>query len=188
LYNTTASKSDPGIAAATADRPSEPAPVTLNQRVSEFYVEQRLSLYRHLLHLGAPEGEAQELAQEAFLELYRALLSGQELENWRAWLFRVARNKALNRFKAARAREPIHTSGREIAAGDADPERQAILAQRYRQLMSAIARLSPQQRECLQLRAAGFRYREIAEILGVTLPTVGEFLRRGVIRLKKAGL
>ncbi len=57
---------------------------TLDQQVSEFYVEQRLSLHRQLLFLGVERAEAQELTQEAFLALYRALRSGEKVENWRA--------------------------------------------------------------------------------------------------------
>jgi len=53
------------------------------------------------------------------------------------------------------------------------------------QLRLAIGSLSPQQRSCLHLRAEGFRYREIAGILGINPSTVGEFLQRAVKRLRK---
>ena len=53
-------------------------------------------------------------------------------------------------------------------------------------LRTAIENLSPQQRSCLHLRAEGFRYREIAGILGINPSTVGEFLQRAVKRLRKA--
>jgi RNA polymerase sigma-70 factor (ECF subfamily) len=49
----------------------------------------------------------------------------------------------------------------------------------------ALDRLSSQQRQCLHLRTEGFRYREIAEILGVSESTVCENLRRGLSRLMK---
>jgi DNA-directed RNA polymerase specialized sigma24 family protein len=38
----------------------------------------------------------------------------------------------------------------------------------------------------VSLRAAGFRYRDIAEITGVNINTVGESLRRAVERIRKA--
>jgi DNA-directed RNA polymerase specialized sigma24 family protein len=46
--------------------------------------------------------------------------------------------------------------------------------------------LSDPQRHCLHLRAKGFRYREIAEIIGVSTSTVGEAMQRVVKRLRKA--
>jgi DNA-directed RNA polymerase specialized sigma24 family protein len=45
--------------------------------------------------------------------------------------------------------------------------------------------LSDQQRHCLHLRTKGFRYREIAEIIGVSTSTVGEVMQRAVRRLRK---
>ena len=48
---------------------------------------------------------------------------------------------------------------------------------------AAISMLSAQQKQCLYLRAEGFRYREIAEILGVTISTVAESLRRAIKKL-----
>jgi len=166
----------------------ETAFVTIDQQVSAFYVENRLPLYRYLVLAGLPEGEAQDVAQEAFLVLYRTLLTGEVVENWRAWLFRTARNAALNRFKAAGAGLASSDIEAAVAPGGSDPEQQAIEAQRCRRLFEAIDALSPQQRECLHLRAAGHEYKEIAGILGLKTSTVGEFLRRGIAQLRKAGL
>jgi RNA polymerase sigma-70 factor (ECF subfamily) len=53
-------------------------------------------------------------------------------------------------------------------------------------LSRAIGELSPQQKNCLHLRAQGLRYREIAETIGISTSAVGEFLRRAVTRLKEA--
>ena len=49
--------------------------------------------------------------------------------------------------------------------------------------MVAIAQLPQRQRECLHLRAEGLRYREIAEVLGITTSGVSESLKRAVLRL-----
>jgi len=53
------------------------------------------------------------------------------------------------------------------------------------ELRDAIRSLPPQQQVCLHLRAEGFRYRAIADILGVKVPTVAEHLRRALTRLRK---
>ncbi|HHN72840.1 MAG TPA: LuxR family transcriptional regulator, partial [Thermopetrobacter sp.] len=44
---------------------------------------------------------------------------------------------------------------------------------------------SPQERRCVDLRSEGLRYREIAEILGVSLSTVQTFLTRALQKLMK---
>ena len=67
-----------------------------------------------------------------------------------------------------------------------NPEQAFLARERRLQFHRAVEALSDQQRNCLYLRAEGFRYREIATILGVSDSTVGEFLRRAITRLRKA--
>jgi RNA polymerase sigma-70 factor (ECF subfamily) len=52
-------------------------------------------------------------------------------------------------------------------------------------LRIAVKRLSKQQRLCLDLRAEGLRYQDIAEVLQIRTSTVGEFLRRAIQQLRK---
>ena len=46
--------------------------------------------------------------------------------------------------------------------------------------------MTPQQRECVLLRASGLRYREIPEVLGIGISSVGETMQRGASRLNEA--
>jgi RNA polymerase sigma-70 factor (ECF subfamily) len=73
-----------------------------------------------------------------------------------------------------------------VREGGPDPEAALIDRQRRRALAEAVRGLSPQQRNCLHLRAQGLRYREIADAIGISTSAVGEFLRRAVTRLKEA--
>ena len=66
------------------------------------------------------------------------------------------------------------------------PELAILDREKMLRVHRAVSSLSYQQRQCLYLRAEGFRYREIAEILDVASSTVGEFLQRAIIRLRKA--
>ena len=75
--------------------------VTLEDRVAAFFEETRDDVYRYLLTLGLFPPQAQEAAQEVFLRLYVTLRKGEDILNWRAWVFRVAHNHGLK----VRARE-----------------------------------------------------------------------------------
>ncbi|SPF34328.1 RNA polymerase, sigma-24 subunit, ECF subfamily (fragment) [Candidatus Sulfopaludibacter sp. SbA4] len=55
----------------------------------------------------------------------------------------------------------------------------------HQRLEAAIRRLPADQRKCLALRSEGFRYREIAEILGIGVTTVADAVRRAVATLAK---
>ena len=64
------------------------------------------------------------------------------------------------------------------------PEQQVILNERMRQFENAFAQLTPKQRQCVLLRAEGFRYREIALTLGISVQRVGELMQRSISLLE----
>jgi RNA polymerase sigma-70 factor (ECF subfamily) len=66
-----------------------------------------------------------------------------------------------------------------------NPEELLLRKERMVRTHAAISVLSGRQKQCLYLRAEGFRYREIAELLGVTVSTVAELLHRAIMRLTK---
>jgi RNA polymerase sigma factor (sigma-70 family) len=67
----------------------------------------------------------------------------------------------------------------------AGPEEQALHEERGRRLQVAIGGLSVQQRECILLRISGLRYREIGEVLGINVASVGELVQRATARLSE---
>ena len=73
--------------------------MTARQQVTELYESSRAGVLRYLLSSGLDAGRAEEVMQEAFLRLYSALQSGEELINPRGWLFRVAHNLAMDGIK-----------------------------------------------------------------------------------------
>lgn len=162
-------------------------PVTLQDQVVEIYQSLRDEVYRYLLVLGVGPDMAQEVCQEVFLRLYAAMRKGQRIENARAWVFTVARNCALSaRVSTAMldSLEPVLEE--KLTSESPSPERELLDREKFQRLHDAVSSLSPQQRHCLHLRVEGFRYREIADIVGINTSTVGEFLRRAVKRLRRA--
>jgi RNA polymerase sigma-70 factor (ECF subfamily) len=164
---------------------------SLHDVVSRVYEAERLSVYRYLASLGLEPETAKDLTQEVFLKLYVALRRGEEIRMLRPWMFRVASHLFLN----VRRGETVapHLRGDEavrVIDAFADPgpatDETLIRRQRLQAVASAFRGLSPQQRICLRLRAEGLRYREIAEVLGVSAGTVSEFVRRALARVKKA--
>lgn len=156
---------------------------SIGDQVEEAYKQARDDVYYYLLTLGLTPGEAQDTAQEVFLKLYTALRGGEAIQNHRAWIFRVAHNHGLNIRTRRREMQPV--DGLPLRSAD-DPERSAIQHQQHRKLQEALATLSPQQRQCLQLRAEGLKFHEISAAIGITASTVNEYVRRGLAKLKRA--
>jgi RNA polymerase sigma-70 factor (ECF subfamily) len=161
----------------------------LRERVGGLYEESRDDVYRYLLTLGLYPPAAQEAAQEVFLRLYEVLRKGEEIQNPRAWVFRVAHNLGLK----TRARQGVETpfdpdAGRRLRAVAETPESDLMERERMSRFHRAVEGLSEQQRRCLFLRLEGLRYPEIASALGISASAVGEFLRRATARLRRSAL
>jgi RNA polymerase sigma-70 factor (ECF subfamily) len=156
------------------------------EQVTRAFEDAREDVYRYLLTFGLSPPQAQEAAQEVFLRLYVALENGDLIRNMRAWIFRVAHNLGIDmRGKS----QPLQIEPElEAALRDTAKTIEADLLERERmnQLSCAWKTLSPQQRQCLHLRAEGLRYREIAEAMGISISSVREFLDRAVLRLQRA--
>jgi len=164
--------------------------VKLEERVTQLFELLRESVYHYLLVIFRSPAEAEDVTQETFLRLYKHLHAGEQIENARFWIFRVAHNLAINRLKHAQMSELLDEPAWEeirgtLADSAFDPEQQLLQMEKLQRLHAAMAWLSPQERQCLNLRAEGFRYREIAEILGIATPSVQEFLRRGISKLTR---
>jgi RNA polymerase sigma-70 factor (ECF subfamily) len=164
---------------------------TLQDQVSRLFEEARDDVYRYLLTLGLHPPRAQEAAQEVFLRLYATLRKGEEIQNPRAWIFRVAHNLGLKIRARQNSEEPYdpEIGGRFATQGfdtqQETPESELIDRERMTRFHNAVEGLSEQQRRCLFLRLEGLRYPEIGLALGISASAVGEFLRRAMVRLKK---
>jgi RNA polymerase sigma-70 factor, ECF subfamily len=167
---------------------SQRSALTLQDQVARLFEQARDDVYRYLLTLGLHPPQAQEAAQEVFLRLYMELRKGTDVQNPRAWIFRVAHNLGL-KVRAQQESQPAFDPDLEgqIPSTRMDPEQDLLERERLMRFHRAINGLSDQQRRCLHLRLEGLRYPEIAAVLGISTSAVGEFLRRAVTRLRKAG-
>jgi len=161
---------------------------TLEEKVTRLYHMLRHPIYHYLVVFLGNAAEADDITQEVFLRLYAHLHEGKAIENARLWAFRVAHNLAFDeRHRHERwdsLDDPSWEEARAVLPDPGlDPEQKAMQQERLERLQSALPLLSAQERQCLLLRAEGFRYREIGEILGIAASTVGEFLQRSIRKL-----
>jgi RNA polymerase sigma-70 factor, ECF subfamily len=145
--------------------------------------------HRHAVHaffvgrIGDPE-LARDLLQEAFLRVWRRLPELRPLseDRQRAWIFTVARNLAVDSYRARAARRAAEAALR-VDAGTkettvAGPERQVELGERLARLDAAIAGLPEEQRVILSLATiGGLTSRQIGEALDEPAGTVRYRLR-----------
>lgn len=126
-------------------------------------------------------GDADDIAQEAFLAAWSGLGRLRDDDGFRAWLFGIAWRKALDQGRAARRAARRDEAWREEQAGEAS--RGADPADRLA-LEAALAGLPPDQRACVTLcLGQGWSHGEAAETLNLPLGTVKSHVNRGRERL-----
>ena len=159
----------------------------LEQAVNEAFIALRNPIYRYVFSAVRNSGDAEDIAQEAFIRLFRDLRKGQSVRNVRAWLFRVAHNLVIDFSRRSPEPDSLDApAGQRLAEGVADPNptaEQSAMSQAARQKL--LARLTLQERRCMELRAEGLRYREIAEVLGVRIPTVQTTIDRAIKKVMR---
>jgi|SRR5579863_4725711 len=165
--------------AATGARPSK-----LEEEVVAMFEQLRNPLLRYLLSFRLAVPDAEEIVQEVFLSLFQHLRQGKSRANLQGWLFKVAHNLALkNRLKAQRHSPAAPEAQMDSAPG---PEEQVADLQRRGRLLAVVKALPELDQCCLSLRAEGLRYREIAEVLGISLGAVANSLEKSLSRLSRA--
>lgn len=157
---------------------------TLKQKTAEIFELLRDPVYRYLFRVLGNACEAEDLTQEVFLRLYTYLYNGQNVGNLRAWVFRVAHNLAVDQQRKKVVLGPLDANISEQAQ-DPSPgiEQRLLEAEQYQRLQTALAQLTSQEKHCLELRAEGLSYHEIAEIFEMRLPTLVKYLGRIIRKL-----
>jgi RNA polymerase sigma-70 factor (ECF subfamily) len=148
------------------------------------YERYEAPLFGFLLSFVQSREDAEELFHEAFMAVLRAKVTGFGTGGFRAWLYRVARNAALNRIRGARRRARALTSLDEQVEV-ARPDRGLDERQRQRALETAVARLPRGLSEVYRLRASGLSYEEMASVLEIPLGTLKSRMHEMVLRLRE---
>ncbi len=144
------------------------------------------SLFRYLDRLSGDPDLAADVAQEAFIRLYRR---GVLPANTGSWLAVVARNLFRNaRAKSRRRRRLLAGEWVRHTVGDPGESPALIMeaARKQKSVRMALDRLTQREREMLLLRYEGFSYREIAETLELNEASVGTLLVRAKQAFRRA--
>lgn len=150
---------------------------------AELYALFQKPLFNYLYRLTFNRAASEDLLQEAFLRVWKAAPTWEPAAKVSTWIFRISHNLFLN--EAARRREKsIETPEAELRADPAsDLNRREVRSA----VQKAIESLPDGERECLMLSEYnGFKYAEIAEILGIPVGTVKSRMYSAVQHLKEA--
>jgi RNA polymerase sigma-70 factor (ECF subfamily) len=131
-------------------------------------------------------GLREELAQDMLLAILLALPRLREPQKLRAYIFRIAHNRAM-RHIIARVRAPVPLAEPGDVADSAPNPEQALLAEaRGAALLEAVRQLPLPYRQVITLLLEDLSYAEIADVLGLSQGNVGVRINRAKHQLRKA--
>jgi RNA polymerase sigma-70 factor (ECF subfamily) len=137
----------------------------------------------YLRSLIGRSGEADDVLQEIWLDVFRALPRLADPAALPAWLYRVARDRAYRQLRRRPAPQPL--GDHEPAVGDRPEE--AFTADDAARIHEALDRLEPEHREVLVLRfLEEMAYDDIARVVGCPLGTVRSRIHYAKRALRRA--
>lgn len=130
---------------------------------------------------------AEEITEDVFINLWRNRSHLTEIKNLKVYLYTATKNSSLN-YIAKRAHEittaPYDDIAIDIAEYDATPEQIMISSEMLKKLNKAIDELPPRCKIIFKLiREDGLRYKEVAEILSLSVNTIDAQMAIAVKRI-----
>jgi len=134
-------------------------------------------------------GNAEDVAQEAFISAYRARDRFRGDSKVTTWLYRITSNAALMRLRKEKRGRSLTRTGLDdvdIPSWGETPEGSAVTSELGEKILEGIAMLQPDLRAAVVLRdVSGLSNTESADSLGITVSSLKSRLHRGRILLRK---
>ena len=139
-------------------------------------------IYRYHHSRVGNAADAEDLTSQTFMAVIEALPRYQHRNNFTAWIFQIARNKAMDHFRGNHGHGGIHESVADPAQSDALEA--VIKHESHVRLKSILHLLDEDERELIRLRyTAELSFVEIAQMLGRKEDAVRKSIRRILDRL-----
>ena len=157
-----------------------------SEEFETLFMEHWAPVYRLLQRLVGDPSEAEDLALETFLRLYRHHPQYEDGFNLGGWLHRVATNLGLHSIRSWKRREHY-----EMTAGkydlDDEPPTEILVQQEeeHRLARVVLAQMNERQSQLLILRYSGLAYKEIAHALNLAPTSIGPLLIRAEREFEK---
>lgn len=166
-----------------------------DERSFELLITQcKTKAYNIALRYLRNEEDAMDALQESFIKIYRHLDSFKEGSKFETWVYRIVVNTCndmLRKNSGALAESIVRSDEEEeeytLELPDPEPGPQEVLLRREQaeQILAAMERLKPEQKEAIILRdIQGFSYEEISGMVNCSIGTVKSRINRARSRLR----
>jgi RNA polymerase sigma factor (sigma-70 family) len=167
-----------------------------NGRISEVVRRERRRLLQFIRERVGDEGDAEDILQDVFYELTEAYRLMKPIEQAGAWLYRVARNRIIDRFRKKRPATFGEVSGGGgdeearledlLPSSDAGPEAAYARSVLLEEVEAALEELPEEQRDVFVAHEMeGRSFKQLAEETGLSINTLLSRKHYAVLYLRR---
>jgi RNA polymerase sigma factor (sigma-70 family) len=153
-------------------------------------------VYNTALGIVQNESDAEDVAQEVFIQVFRSIGTFKSEAKLSTWIYRITTTRALDLLRARKSKKRFgllkrlwETEEESPVENISDFNHPGVSLERKEeaaQLITAIAQLPENQKVAFVLhKLEGLSYLEIAEVMGNTLPAVESLMHRARLNLRK---
>jgi RNA polymerase sigma factor (sigma-70 family) len=168
-----------------------------DRRISEAVVRERGRLRNFVRKYVSDQSDVEDILQDVFYEFVAAFRMLRPVEHATAWLFRVARNRIIDRFRG-KTRDVLRNApdalpgegaldlDELLPSPDAGPEAAYVRSVLLEEIDDALLELPEEQREVfIGHELLGYSFQEMAEETGVSVNTLLSRKRYAVLHLRR---
>ena len=166
-----------------------------NRRISEVIHRESRRLFHFIRKRVDNQGDAEDILQDVFYELIEAYRLMKPVEQAGAWLYRVARNRIIDRFRKKRPEADVPLKAGEedvprledlLPSPDAGPEALYARSVLFEELEAALEELPEEQRKVFVAHEMdGRSFKQIAEETGLSINTVLSRKHYAILHLRR---
>ena len=142
-------------------------------------------IYNYLTYVESGVETVEDVFQEVWIKVIKKLREGQDLTNFRRWIFRIASNSYKDYLRKKKIRNILFWEKEDLNTKSSG-KNIGITSDFTFHLEKAMVHLSPNQRQIFYLKEImGMQYDEITKVLGITVTAAKSRMFNAVRKLRK---
>ncbi|MCA9833891.1 MAG: sigma-70 family RNA polymerase sigma factor [Thermomicrobiales bacterium] len=144
-------------------------------------------VYRMCLRATGDPDLADDLTAKVFLTVIEKLhlFQPEKGSSFRSWLFAIAQNAVRDHWRRTNRIHRLHDDGFDVVDLSPGPDEIALHRLEFADLKRALERLNDRQRTIIELRLSGLTTTEIADAMGITIPSLKSAQTRAYASLRR---
>jgi len=150
---------------------------------AHFYNTYKKDIYRFIYFKVSDEEKAQDLTDEAFLKIFNCLQDGEEINNFRAFLYKIARNLTIDFYRTRHDRVSLEDVPEVVS--DIDISEKVGLELDFQNITRVVKKLPDNYKEIITLKFINeLSFDEISKITGKSPENCRMLTHRGLKKLR----